>query len=232
MRRQKGVQVVLPRNSFAIQIKSSALPIDLTKKIPYLLGLEIPFFVGVVNQEKPSLKIYSGEYLPYFFSWKGRPRRLRAKLVDYRVGPDSCCESFGTLKWRLLFPLVTKVSAQASQGQLEDAVSRLQGICERTQGNIMSRRAEEHIYTFAGRPSTRMLAGVGSVKYFRENFYNRLAEAYLNFLWMIRNGRIVDKAEVRVYLDVFRNLKKRGTRFPRRVSKRYSELRAALNANN
>ena len=41
---------LFPRNSFAIQVKSSKRRINVTGKIEYLRKLELPFFVGVVNQ--------------------------------------------------------------------------------------------------------------------------------------------------------------------------------------
>jgi hypothetical protein len=50
-----------PRISFAIQVKSNDERIDASNKIKYLDQLEVPFFVGVVDQATASLKIYSAE---------------------------------------------------------------------------------------------------------------------------------------------------------------------------
>ncbi len=64
---------LFPRSSFAIQIKSSKDQIDATGKIEHLRKLELPFFVGVVDQRNLRLSIYSGDYLPIFFSHYGIP---------------------------------------------------------------------------------------------------------------------------------------------------------------
>jgi hypothetical protein len=58
-----------PRIAFAIQVKSSADPLDVSNKIAYLGQLEVPFFVGVVEQATNSLKIYSAECLPMMFAY-------------------------------------------------------------------------------------------------------------------------------------------------------------------
>src|SRR5947209_19236526 len=50
---------LFPRSSFAIQIKSSKDTIDATRQIEYFEKLELPFFVGVVDQKKLRLSIYS-----------------------------------------------------------------------------------------------------------------------------------------------------------------------------
>src|SRR5262245_23710047 len=58
----RGGDLLFPRNSFAIQIKTSGGPIDATNKIDYLFHLEIPFLVGIVgaDRSRPTLSIYSG----------------------------------------------------------------------------------------------------------------------------------------------------------------------------
>lgn len=63
----QGGEYLVPQNSFAIQIKSDNKNIDITKKVPYIQGLEIPFFVGVVSKKDLTLQIYSGESIPHFF---------------------------------------------------------------------------------------------------------------------------------------------------------------------
>ena len=72
---KKSKDYLIPKNSFAIQIKSNLRKIDLSKKIGYLAELEVPYFVGIINKSKLTLTIYSGEYFPQFifpnvfFSW-------------------------------------------------------------------------------------------------------------------------------------------------------------------
>jgi hypothetical protein len=72
-----GNKMLVARNSFAIQVKSSPEVFDVTNKLGYLQKLELPFFVGVVDQTALLLKIYSGEYLPILFNEKKPALRLR-----------------------------------------------------------------------------------------------------------------------------------------------------------
>jgi hypothetical protein len=72
----------LPRNSFPIQIKSSADRFDVSGKLDYPQGIEVPFFVGVVDREKLSITIYSGEYIPALFSLKGIPEELEIEVCE------------------------------------------------------------------------------------------------------------------------------------------------------
>jgi hypothetical protein len=48
---------IIPRISFAIQVKSNRAVIDVTPNMDYLWNLEIPFFVGVVEQSKWSISL-------------------------------------------------------------------------------------------------------------------------------------------------------------------------------
>jgi len=45
-----GKDSLIPRSSFAIQVKSSADEVSADNKLDYLLGLELPFLIGVVRQ--------------------------------------------------------------------------------------------------------------------------------------------------------------------------------------
>src|SRR5262245_24769568 len=72
---------LLPGRSFAIQVKSSLDLLDVSNKIEYFNHLELPLFVGTVDQPTAELKIWSAEFLPLMLSLKGIPSRLRFKLV-------------------------------------------------------------------------------------------------------------------------------------------------------
>jgi hypothetical protein len=104
IRRMKGQECVVPQASFAIQIKSSEGSVDVSNKIPYLADLELPFLLGIVDQKRLRLSLYSGEYLPLLFSKFGHPSRLRIKPVNRRrVAVSRYCERFGSNKYRVLF---------------------------------------------------------------------------------------------------------------------------------
>lgn len=75
-----------PSNSFAIQIKSksNSKKIGITKKISYLVDLEIPFFVGVIDRDNLKISIYAREYIcDYRSSSEGIGiKKLYIKLVE------------------------------------------------------------------------------------------------------------------------------------------------------
>src|SRR5271154_961872 len=68
--------MVEPRTSFAIQVKSNARKFKAHDKVRYLHHLEIPFFLGVVDQAKAQLKIYSAERFPMMTAVFGLPEKL------------------------------------------------------------------------------------------------------------------------------------------------------------
>jgi hypothetical protein len=75
---ENGMEVLFPRNSFAIQVKSRRENFAATNKIDYLLRLELPFFLGVVDRHTLRLDVYAAEHLPMMFSHLGRPPRTYA----------------------------------------------------------------------------------------------------------------------------------------------------------
>src|SRR5437879_1396174 len=54
-----GADELIPRSSFAIQVKSSGSQVSVDNKVDYLMRLEMPYFVGVVNQSHARMEIYS-----------------------------------------------------------------------------------------------------------------------------------------------------------------------------
>lgn len=66
-----GKRHLIPRNAFAVQVKSNRRKFSVSNKASYFSKFEVPLFIGVVDQETLRLDIYSGEFLPMFFSYKG-----------------------------------------------------------------------------------------------------------------------------------------------------------------
>jgi len=78
---------IYPKHSFAIQIKSSSRQFDLTDKLGFFDNLELPFFIGVVSQQKLSITIYSGDVIPELLSLLGLPPssiKVKAELLEAR----------------------------------------------------------------------------------------------------------------------------------------------------
>lgn len=83
--------MVEPRASFAIQVKSNADKIEAHNKVQYFHHLEIPFFLGVVDQTTAELKIYSAERLPMMFARYGIPEKLWLRPVA-DDNPSNYCQ--------------------------------------------------------------------------------------------------------------------------------------------
>jgi hypothetical protein len=192
---------VEPRTSFAIQVKSNSNKIEAHNKVHYLHRLEIPFFIGVVDQTAGELKIYSAERYPMMTSIFGLRKKLWLRPVeedDAKSCFDGQTEADGvTLD---CYHLVT-FSVAESRTEIRHKVERLLTVCQRAMANIGSRRAEEHIYQWDDAATVyTIVAGVGSIQYFRDNIYKRLAEAFYNFEFLLnQQPEHFDLAEFEVY---------------------------------
>lgn len=184
---------LFPRNSFAIQIKSSEpKELALNGKESYLNELEIPFFLGFVNQEELKLSIYSGEHLPMFFSSVGVSQKL--KLIP--VESLSAGEMYNHLqsarehpenKDFIKLPLVEKLTASSPREEVEAVSSRLAKLCSRIQLNIAAKFSQEHVYQL-NEETINFVAGPGSALVFRKNLCLRLGEAFANLKWLYENN--------------------------------------------
>jgi hypothetical protein len=192
---------VEPRTSFAIQIKSNARTITAHNKVQSLFHLEIPYFIGVVKLATAELKIYSGEWLPMMTAKFGVPEKLWLRLVeecdlsklweglDAKTGVTLNCYHVCTF------------NASESRDDIRPKVTQLLKLCRRAVNNIGTRRIEEHIYQLDDDAQKfQITAGCGSVDYFRDNLYKRLAEAFHNFYYMLTgNPALFNLAEFRLY---------------------------------
>ena len=184
---QAGRDRLEARRSFAIQVKSSVDAVPADNKIPYLLGLELPFFIGVVSQSPAEMHLYSAEFLPLLFAEVGKPNRLWLTLVPQSgFDPSSYYERVNHLEIKLRCPEVLTLGINDERSALTPKVKTLLDICARVQSNIAARVSEEHIYD-DGRGGLRILAGPGSAQYFRENLRKRLAEYFYNLGWILEN---------------------------------------------
>ena len=227
--------VLIPRNSFAIQVKSSPSEVLVENKIDYLSALELPFFIGVVSQSPPGIDVYSAELLPLLFSDIGRPDRLSLlPVAKSEFDPEKYCEHLGNKRVRLRCPLVTTFSAEDERSMLTTKVKALLEVCTRTHGNIATRLGEEHIYDLDGKGNFKIVAGSGSVNYFRMNFIKRLGEVFYNLVWIVGAG-LHDKsvmAEIELFDSLYHKLENLYGplygRLPSYVSTPYNILKARL----
>jgi len=180
--------MVEPRTSFAIQVKSNANKVEAHNKVRYLQHLEIPFFLGIVDQSAAELRIYSAEHFPMMTAVYGFPEKLWLRPVE-RCDPQRPYEG-ADAKAGVTLDCYHVCTFMASEGrdQIRPKVEQLLKLCRRAVDNIGTRRVEEHIYQLDD-TGTRfsIVAGCGSINYFRDNIYKRLAEAFYNFEYMLRS---------------------------------------------
>lgn len=183
-----GHQLRVPRGAFAIQIKSSSQTMDVTKHLQYFDDLDLPYFIGVVRQAESVMDVYSAEFLPVLLiHHKYKGKRLRLKLVEPFVPtPENYCD-VKTGELSLLCPHVATLRVDHDEKDIRDAAKEIEAIAKRTRQRLVAKRAEEHVYDFAGK--LKIFAGKGSAKHFRSNFYKRLAEVFCNLAWLQSNPR-------------------------------------------
>ncbi|MBS1825858.1 MAG: hypothetical protein JST93_11095 [Acidobacteria bacterium] len=189
-----------PQLSFAIQVKSNSDAFDASNKIGHLSRLELPYFVGVVDQTLASLSVYSAEALPMAFANFGEPGKLSFRLRDEPArhkSPSDFIDAHGekpgigywdsepvNRKLVLNCYHVCAFNAREDRLALREKVEQLLTVCRRVSLNIGSRRVEEHLYDWPGGQVT-VHAGPGSAEHFRNNLHKRLAEAFCNFSWLL-----------------------------------------------
>lgn len=226
---KKSKDYLIPKNSFAIQIKSNLRKIDLSKKIGYLAELEVPYFVGIINKSKLTLTIYSGEYFPQFISLN-TPHRLYAlfkesRSVDY-------FENLGKRTFDLYFPKVLSISPNLSKEEIISINNKLTSICTQIQENISSRRNKEYIFKHIDSKLITIISGRGSASTFRNNFYMRLAEYFKNLNWILEfRKKAFNRKEFYIMEELLIKLKKIDQEIPPYVERIYLELKNKINTN-
>jgi hypothetical protein len=214
---RSGHDYLIPKNSFAIQIKANAKRLDLSGKVDYLSNLELPFLVGVVQREHLKLTIYSGEYVPIFLSQigAGRIKKLEVELC-HKVDLQRYFSKRRKGHYVLSFPKVVELRVGFERDQLKPRVELLSQVCSIIHRNIASRRSQEFLFDLIdhGPPvavkALRILAGPGSFKVFRDNFLKRLSEVFYNLEWIYLNQpKRFKKREFELFRNLFYQLQDR-----------------------
>lgn len=224
-----GTELLFPLNSFAIQVKSNRDKVPATNKIEYLLGLELPFLLGVVDRPGLRLAVYSGEHLPVMFSDLGRPTRLTLCPVD-QADPSGLYykgKSGGPCSLRL--PLVLELSAADDGPTLQHKRQLLAELCSRVHSNISARTSNEYIFRLNPTGEVVILAGPSSAQTFRGNFFLRLAEVFYNLEWLLLNQPTeFSRAEFELYERLYMDLLNHADVIPDLLRGGYERLRKRL----
>lgn len=230
---------LFPRNSFAIQIKSSDTVIPATNKIEYLDTLELPFFVGVVDRAHLNLRIYSGEYIPLLLTQYEIPRELKLLPTSAEeIETKSYCDvtqdhKLVALSALLRLPFVAEICAQDSRVNILNKAQRLGELCSRMHMNISAKASREYIFRLEQPNTAVIMAGEGSAKTFRQNFYLRLTEAFYNLEWIHKAQRHDFKMEeFKVYENCYLGLIEAGLEIPTILQGIYNKLKQQLAGEN
>lgn len=205
-----GRQALLPRTSFAIQIKTGPTRVAMHNKIGYLNHLEMPFFLGVVSPSPPELRVYSAELLPFLLEHHGIPDQLWLRPVR-KCLIEEYCRRVRPKALELRCPLVITLTASDDRAALTPKIDTLLKVCTRARANIATRISQEHLYEVDDTGSPHVLTGTGSARVFRDNFHKRLAEVFCNLAWARKNAPgTFRQAELSVYESLYKALARLG----------------------
>ena len=210
--REARYDYLLPKNSFAIQVKSNADKVDVTDKLQYLENLEIPFFVGVVDRNGLKLTFYSGEYIPAFLSYKGVPGRLEIEPCERVLiqGPNGFFTQSDRDGYVLRFPKVVEIEAMTDGEELTARVEAIRKTCSLVYENIARKRNGRYIFKEYRDNSCMVMAFTGptSFQLYRNNLVESLAEAFINLKWIYETSPDqFNEQEYRAYEGFFEQLK-------------------------
>ena len=147
---------IYPKHSFAIQIKSNRKQFDITNKLEFFDNLEVPFFIGVVNQKKLSISLYSGDIIPELFSFVGLPPidnnkniTVKAKLLESRRDHG---QQQKQTKYITPFFKIGEIFASDTEDKLRPFIKSFSEICMNYQRNIISKKKHQYIYSMMRLP--------------------------------------------------------------------------------
>lgn len=199
---------IYPKHSFAIQIKSSKRQFNITNKLKFFDNLETPFFIGIVNQGRLSITIYSGDVIPELFSFVGLPPSdnneniiVRAALLENR---ESHGQQSRQKKYIIPFFKVGEVFASDTDEKLRPFIENFSGICLNYQRNIISKKKQQFIFYDAVTLEPKIIFGEGSYKVCRNNLIERLAEVICNLAWAA--PQIADKETFMKEYNLYKNI--------------------------
>jgi hypothetical protein len=199
--------VLLPRSSIAVQVKSKRSPINIASKLEYIARLEVPYYLGVVDQKALTLELFSARFLPALLSMKGKHSTLHLCPVDsfdrhYRPTDDSGAYS-------LLCHKVATLSATDDEPSTLRAAAAIRDDSSAALTAIASRLNKEYVFEIPG-GEIEVYAGRDSAKTFRHAFYKRLAEAYFNLSWLLGANQPASDAEMDAFVAIADDLLRAG----------------------
>lgn len=178
---------LVPKESFAIQIKSNRKPFYITGKTEYLKSLGIPFFVGVCNRKNQEIDFYSGEYLIPFFIDEPTAEKIKIELCE----PVDCKENRYVKgvdnEFTLKFPKLSTIGSNHDSPKFKEAIKNLSKICHALSRNITRRNNKEYIF-FESFSNNFML--VSNKQDIKESIDTRLSIIFRELAYILENNYI------------------------------------------
>lgn len=208
-----NTEILIPHNSFAIQVKSkNSTAVDFKDKRDFLLSLELPFFLGIIDQSQFKISVYSGELLPIAFSEIKINRDLKLHLVDDI--PEGVKDTYWNEKnyTHIKFPFLLDMKIDESKSDLKRKTNELMKLCSLMQENISSRNRGRYIFkTRLFKQYVYIVAGKDSFQNYNQLLIEQLAETLYNIDWGYNHFGILEQKEVdaiRSFIDELKDLSK------------------------
>jgi hypothetical protein len=206
---------LFPTHSFAIQVKTgSPTKVDVSRHIEYLSSLEIPFFLGFVEQEHARLTVYSCHHLPALFSSVGRGLSNLSIEPCEALDRDRAYNDLNAASRQPGDPVciqavkVADLNVNDTSATRESVSKMIADQCAWTLRDLAAKFSDHHVFML-DREIYFTTACVGSFESFRGNFAARLMEAFNNLHWVLLHG--ADKRAVSAEFEVYRTLYENGS---------------------
>lgn len=182
---------LVPKESFAIQIKSDSTTFSIDGKAQYLKGLGIPFFVGVVDKIKQELEMFSGEYLLPFFADKENAEKIEIKLCKEIPinGPPYSEEGEA---FTVCFPKLVTLGTDPTLDDFSEKIKILSEACKTITSNITRRNSKELIFADS---FSRGFIMVGNEQMKQESLSHRLLKIRIELSYVLENKLINTKLD-------------------------------------
>jgi hypothetical protein len=222
--------MLVPRSTFVIQVKSSRQSLDVSKHLPYLFKLEVPYFVGVIDREPARLAIFSGEYIPILLTQVDPLNlQLNLELVDTNPGPHNYFATDKSGAHTVKLPLVASLDTNMVESRLK--APAIIELCSRIHANIAKKTAGDYVFTTNDPNNVLVMSGPASAQTFRDNFYWRLAEVFENLRWLRQNiPANFNAAEFETYSGIYDSLVQSNLNLPTALHTLYKSCKEAITA--
>lgn len=194
---------LMPKNSFMIQIKSSARGFskEIKKRQEMIEKLQIPYMVGIIDKETKTLTIYSGEGLCSFFALGSRKKvvmELKESMVRSFLKETE-------KQIRVIFPKVLKVKINSEYKDIPN-LKEFEEVLIRSQKNIS--RMKNNSFIFLTPTGEKVIYyGPTSAKHFLPNFIDTAAETVVNLEKITIDKTKVSNEDVKKLEDLKKYLK-------------------------